>query len=77
MSIFHIMQVNVLNLKARCGHCAEAFSICQGITEVTIFGGCPEYPKNFISDDDLPQMADTAVLRFGKLLIMAITKVVN
>ena len=48
-------------LKARYGHCAAAYSLSPGITEIVIFGGtttCPPKIGNFI--------ADTTVLRFGE-----------
>ena len=45
------------NLKARSGHCAGALVLSSRLTEVIIFGGY-DYPKD---------IADTTVLRFGKL----------
>ena len=60
------MQVNVPSLQTRCDHSAAAFSLGPGLTEVTIFGGCPEWPSNLKSEADLPQMANITVLRFGE-----------
>ena len=60
------IQVNVPSLQSRFDHSAAAFSLSPGLTEVTIFGGCPEYPSNFKSYADLPQVANTTVLRFGE-----------
>ena len=51
-------------LKARCYHCAAAYSLSPGISEIVIFGGVTRYPP---STDDL--IADTTVLRFGECLI--------
>ena len=48
-------------LKARCGHCAAAYSLSPGITEIVIFGGTATFPPN--TGDYL---ADTTVLRFGE-----------
>ena len=48
-------------LKARYGHCAAAYSLSPGITEVVIFGGTTTYPPK--SGDFI---ADTTVLRFGE-----------
>ena len=31
-----------------------------------MFGGCPEWPSNYKSDAEIPQMANTTVLRFGE-----------
>ena len=55
------MQVLVPGLKARCGHCAAAYNLSPGTTEIVIFGGSTTKPDNtdyFI--------ADTTVLRFGE-----------
>ena len=48
-------------IKARCGHCAAAYSLSPGITEIVIFGGATRYPAN--TGDFI---ADTTVLRFGE-----------
>ena len=61
-----IVQVNVPSLQSRCYHSAAAFSLSPGLTEVTIFGGCPEWPSTYKSDADLQHMANTTVLRFGE-----------
>ena len=55
------MQVAVPNLQSRYGHCAAAFSLSPGITEVVLFGGTNCYPVNTKA-----YMADTTVLRFGE-----------
>ena len=47
--------------KARYGHCAAAYSLSPGITEIVIFGGSTRYSSS--SDDDI---SDTTVLRFGE-----------
>ena len=56
------MQVLVPGLKARCCHCAAAYSLSPGITEIVIFGGTATYPPNNTGD----VLADTTVLRFGE-----------
>lgn len=60
------VQVREPRLKARCYHRATALVLNPQLTEVTLFGGCPWWPKDIASDPDLPQIADTAVLRFGE-----------
>ena len=60
------MQVDVPGLQARFSHSATAFSLCPGVMEVTLFGGCPEWPSNAKTGADLPQIANTTVLRFGE-----------
>ena len=47
--------------KARYGHCAAAYSLSPGITEIGIFGGTTTYPP-----DTGDFIADTTVLRFGE-----------
>ena len=66
VSLVIIIQVDVPSLQSRNLHSAAAFSLGPGLTEVTIFGGCPEFPSNRKSDADIPQMANTTVLRFGE-----------
>ena len=51
----------MFDLKARYGHCAAAYSLSPGITEIVIFGGATTFPPNI---DDV--IADTTVLRFGE-----------
>ena len=53
------MQVLVAGLKARCGHCAAAYSLSPGITEIVIFGGITSYSTRVL-------IADTTVLRLGE-----------
>ena len=55
------MQVLVPGLKARYGHCAAAYSLSPGITEIVIFGGITEF-----SNKSGKFIADTTVLRFGE-----------
>jgi len=70
-SLFYLrLQVkSVAGNKPRFDHCMEAIPICPGVTEVMLFGGCPQWPKNFRSYDDFPHMAQTALARFGKLYV--------
>ena len=60
------MQVKIPSLRPRCYHSAATFNLSPEIAEVTIFGGCPEWPSIFKTDADVPQIADTTVLRFGE-----------
>lgn len=60
------IQVPVRGLQPRCDHCAAAFSLCPGLTEVALFGGCPKWPKNAMTDADFPCVADTTMLRLGE-----------
>ena len=60
------MQVDVPGLQARCWHSATAFSLCPGVMEVTLFGGCPECPSDAKTTADFPQIANTTVLQFGE-----------
>ena len=60
------VQVKLPGLQSRFDHTAAAFILSPGVTEVTIFGGCPEWPNNYRSAADLSQIAITTVLRFGE-----------
>ena len=64
------VQVKVPSFQARFWHSAAAFSLSPGLTEVTLFGGCPEWPSNVKTDADVPQIAETTVLRFGECLLI-------
>ena len=67
------MQVTVPSHPSRCNHSATAFSLSPGLTEVTIFGGCPNVPSNLKFRADLPQIANTTVLRFGESHLMCVS----
>ena len=60
------VQVKLPGLQARFDHSAAAFHLSPGMTEVTIFGGCPEWPSKYRRDADLSPIANTTVLRFGE-----------
>ena len=60
------VQVQLPGLQSRSLHSAAAFRLSPGMTEVTIFGGCPEWPSNYRSFCDLSPVANTTVLRFGE-----------
>ena len=68
MVIRVVLHVQVIgpSLQSRFCHSATAFSLSPGLTEVTIFGGCPNWPSNYKSDADFLQIANTTVLRFGE-----------
>ena len=70
------VQVKIPGLQSRFWHSAAAFHLSPGMTEVTIFGGCPEWPSNCKSDADLSQIADTTVLRFGEYISRLCVEVV-
>ena len=57
------VQVIVPSLLSRERHSATAFTLSPGLTEVTLFGGCPEVAS---TDANSPQIAATTVLRFGE-----------
>ena len=61
----HDVQVQDPSLQSRFGHCAAAITISPGVTEVVMFGGSPEWPKNK-TDNDLKKLSMTTVLRFGE-----------
>lgn len=61
------MQVKEPRLQARCRHSATAFTRGPGIT-VLLFGGYPEWPNDFRSDADVPQIANTTMLQFGEFI---------
>ena len=61
-----MLQVHVPGLQARCYHSAATINLHPGLLEVTLFGGCPKWPNNYKADADLPQIANTTVLRFGE-----------
>ena len=60
------VQVTVPSLQSRSHHSATAFSLSQGLAEVTLFGGFSEWPSNPKSYADLTPIANTTVLRFGE-----------
>ena len=60
------VQVKLPGLQARVYHSAAAFRLSPGMTEVAIFGGCPEFPSKYTRDSDLSPIANTTVLRFGE-----------
>ena len=59
-------QVKVPGLPSRYMHSATALSLSPGLTEVTQFGGSPEWPKNYRNDADFIHVSNTAVLRLGE-----------
>ena len=60
------MQINAPCLQPRADLSATAFSLNPELTEVILFGGCPEWPSEFKTLNDLPHVANTTVLRFGE-----------
>ena len=60
------VQVKGPNLQTRYDHSATAISLKPGLTEVLLFGGIPEWPKDAVYDADFPLIADTTVLTFGE-----------
>ena len=53
-------------VQPRFSHSAAAFITTPELTEVVVFGGCPEWPINYKSHDDLITLADTTILRLGE-----------
>ena len=70
--VLHV-QVTIPSLQSRVFHSATAFSLSPGLTEVTIFGGCPNWPSNIKFDADIPHIANTTVLRFGESHLMCVS----
>ena len=67
MNALHIhVQVTVPALQGRYHHSSTAFNVSPGLTEVVLFGGCPEWPSDVRTAADLPLIANTTVLRFGE-----------
>ena len=60
------VQVSVPAFQGRLYHSSTAFNVSPGLTEVVLFGGCPGVPSNVRTADDIPQIANTTVLRFGE-----------
>ena len=60
------LQIKVPSLKARCYHSVTAIPHTPTLVEVVLFGGIPKWPKNAKTDDDLPQIGNTEVLRLGE-----------
>ena len=61
------MQKKHAEITARYAHSAAAVSISSECIEVVLFGGSKTHHEQHIADSVQP-IADTAVLRFGKLL---------
>lgn len=61
-----MLQVKVPGFSARLMHSATAFSFNAKLIEVILFGGSPEWPKNYRNDNDFTFLAKTTVLRFGE-----------
>lgn len=66
-----IQVVNFHDVQARCYHGAAACSLSSKVTEVVMFGGCPEWPTNYTEDADISHIASTTVLRFGECMCMS------
>ena len=50
----------------RWGHSTVAVDLAPGLTEVTVFAGCPQYdPKK--TSADYVKLAETVILSFGML----------
>ena len=60
------VQVKEPRLQARAAHSATAFTHTPVLTEVVLFGGFSEWPKDYKTEADLPQTANTTVLGFGE-----------
>ena len=55
-------------MQPRWWHTIAAFSLTPGLTEVTMFGGCPKYNPD-APDDQQPKIAETTILRLGEHLV--------
>ena len=55
----------------RCWHSTVAVDLAPGLTEVTIFAGCPHLdPKKTLADQ--VKLAETVILSFGMLQLQTI-----
>ena len=66
-----VFQIKVSNLtkkilRGRSFHSATAISHTPTLVEVIVFGGCPEWPKDYKTHANLPPIGNTVVLRFGE-----------
>lgn len=50
----------------RAGHSATSVVLAPGLTEVVVFGGCPECDYSTRYDLDEPKIAETVIYTFGK-----------
>ena len=67
------MQVKIPGLnQSRFYHSAASFGFSPRLTDIAIFGGCPEWPSNHRRDADLPQIANTTLLTFGEYILPSI-----
>ena len=62
----HVQVRMPANLQGRLYHSATAISPRPGLEEVILYGGCPEWPANFRTADEIPKIANTTVLTFGE-----------
>jgi hypothetical protein len=67
---FITVQIQVSSLLSRFAHSSVAFGLSPELTDVTLFGGCPEWPSNYNNNvEDLTQIANTTVLRYGEFAV--------
>ena len=52
----------------RYRHSATTLNVGPGLVEVVLFGGCSKWPNSYVSDADFSQIAQTILIRFGKLV---------
>ena len=50
----------------RCGHSTVAVELAPGLTEVTVFAGCPQFDPKKTPADHM-KLAETVILSFGML----------
>ena len=62
--LYLYVQVPVYGLQSRYGHCAAAFTLSPGMTEMVLFGGVTTFPLKLCTF-----IAETTVLRFGKYTV--------
>ena len=55
---------------SKYGHSTIAVDLAPGLTEVTVFAGCPQYdPKKSLVDE--VKLAETVIMSFGMFMITA------
>ena len=50
----------------RWGHSTTAITLCPGLVEVIVFGGCPDDYDPERPDEDDPRIAETTIITFSE-----------
>ncbi len=52
-------------MQPRTYHAMAVFQLALGLMEATMFGGSPKYDPSATTDQQIPKLSDTTVLRLG------------